>query len=225
MFSLIRGVLIAGTLAACPACFAQDIWRGVREQNAAPQRKAQASADQGDTYSNPTIGFSIRKPGEWHYVTAEQYLENVKRGDFNDPKFKEMVARYASTPFLSIAKHKVPYEGINPGINVKTREAGNLKGMVPEKIAELSVSGLSRIFKDFSVAEGPVPTKISGHPAGYMRVNFTYEAGGVSAPIASELWIIPRGDLIFMIGASTRQDEKSGTRSEVRSIINTIKIE
>jgi hypothetical protein len=223
MFSLIRGVLIAGTLAACPACFAQDIWRGVREQNAAPQRKAQASADQGDTYSNPTIGFSIRKPGEWHYVTAEQYLENVKRGDFNDPKFKEMVARYASTPFLSIAKHKVPYEGINPGINVKTREAGNLKGMVPEKIAELSVSGLPVHSGIFPLRKGWCRPIQAIPPA--VRVNFTYEAGGVSAPIASELWIVPRGDLIFMIGASTRQDEKSGTRSEVRSIINTIKIE
>jgi len=30
---------------------------------------------------------------------------------------------------------------------------------------------------------------------------------------------------VFIIGAGTRQDEKSGTRQEVRGIIDTIKID
>ena len=46
-----------------------------------------------DTYSNPTLGFSIRKPGTWHYLSAEQHRENLKRSDFADPKFKELVTR------------------------------------------------------------------------------------------------------------------------------------
>jgi hypothetical protein len=36
---------------------------------------------------------------------------------------------------------------------------------------------------------------------------------------------VPRGDLLFMIGVGTRQDEKSGTRKEARGIIDTIKID
>ena len=75
------------------------------------------------------------------------------------------------------------------------------------------------------MAEGPLAIKFSGHPAGYVRVNYTHEAGGVGWRTTSELWIVPRGDLLFIIGAGTRQDEKSGTRKEVRGIIDTIKVD
>jgi hypothetical protein len=37
-----------------------------------------------------------------------------------------------------------------------------------------------------------------------MRVNYTHEAGGVAWHTTSELWIVPRGDLLFIIGAGTR---------------------
>jgi hypothetical protein len=174
-----------------------------------------------ETYSNPTLGFSMRKPSSWHYLSAEQSRENLKRSDFSDPKFKEMLTRTARTPFIGIAKHKEPHNDLNPSIRVNAREAGNLKGMAPEKVAEVTASTLSRAFKDFSIVEGPVATTLSGHPAGY----YTLEAGGASWPAMSELWIVPRGDLVFIIGAGLRQDEKNGTRKEVRGIIETIKID
>jgi len=44
-------------------------------------------------------------------------------------------------------------------------------------------------------------------------------------PTASELWIVPRGDYFFLIGAGTRQDEKTGGRDEIRSILGTVRIE
>ena len=196
-----RTIAVVASLLISQACFAQD------------------------TYSNPTLGFSIRKPSSWHYLSAEQHRENLKRSDFTDPKFKELVTRYARTPFLAITKHKEPHDDLNPSLRVNAREAGNLKGLAPEKVVELTASAFSRMFKDYAVAEGPVATKVSGHSAGYMRVNYTHEAGGASWPTTSELWIVPRGDLVFIIGAGTRQDEKSGTRKEVRGIIETIKID
>jgi hypothetical protein len=201
MSNLVRRVLAAASLILSLPCFAQE------------------------TYSNPTLGFSVQKPSSWHYLTAEQHRENLKRSDFSDPKFKELLTRHARTPFLAITKHKEPYDDLNPSLRVNVREAGNLKGMAPEKVVELTASAFSRMFKDYAVAEGPVATKVSGHTAGYMRVNYTHEAGGRAWPTTSELWIVPRGDLLFIIGAGTRQDEKSGTRKEVREIIDTIKIE
>src|SRR5262245_19045565 len=186
MWNLLGGITITLSLVANSASLAQD------------------------TYANPTLGFSIRKPASWHYLTAEQHRDNLKRSDFNDPQFKELVTRYARTPFLAITKHKEPHDDLNPSIRVNAREAGNLKGMAPEKVAELMATGFARIFKDYAVAEGPVASTLSGHPAGYLRVNYTLEAGGGAYPTASELWIVPRGELVFIIGAGTRQDEKSG---------------
>ena len=44
---LIRNVAFVACLILSSACFAQE------------------------TYTNPTLGFSIRKPSSWHYLTAE----------------------------------------------------------------------------------------------------------------------------------------------------------
>ena len=198
----ILGVVVLGCVIVSPASFAQDI------------------------YSNATFGFSIRKPSAWLYLSAEEHQKNLKRSNFQDPKFKELVARYARAPFLAITKHPPPYADLSPSIQANTRVAGTLKGAPPEKMAELAASGMARIFKDFVVAEGPVATTLAGHPAGYVRVDFTHSTDdGRTMRASSEVWIVPRGDLLFMIAASTRQDEKSGTRKEVRSIIDTIKID
>jgi hypothetical protein len=201
MLKLMRYLLVAIALTLSSVCLAQD------------------------HYSNPTLGFSMRKPKSWHYLTAEQHRANLKRADFADPAFKDLVARYARTPFLAITKHKEPHDDLNPSVRVNAREAGTLKGVAPEKVVEVTASAFARMFKDYAVAEGPVATKISGHAAGYIRVNYTHEADGRKWPTTSELWIVPRGDLLFIIGAGTRQDEKSGTRKEVRSVIDTIKID
>jgi hypothetical protein len=178
-----------------------------------------------DTYSNQTLGFSITKPKSWHYVTAEQNKENLSRADFSDPKFKELVLQYARTPFFAITKYKEPHDDLNPSIKVNVREAGQLKSMPPEKIAELTSTSLARAFKDFALAEGPKAVTISGRPAGYFKANYTFEAGGSSWRTTSEMWIVPRGDLLFIIGAGLREDEKNGSSKELRSVVDTIKIQ
>jgi hypothetical protein len=67
---------------------------------------------------------------------------------------------------------------------------------------------------------------VSGLAGAYVRVHYTLQtAENASFPTASELWIVPRGDFFFMIGAGTRQDEKTGTRAEIASIIQSVKIE
>src|SRR5262245_14303569 len=107
----ILGVVVLGCVIVSPASLAQDI------------------------YSNATLGFSIRKPSAWLYVSAEQHQESLKRSNIQDPKFRELIARYAQTPFLAITKHPPPYDDLTPSIKANTREAGALKGAPPEKIA------------------------------------------------------------------------------------------
>jgi hypothetical protein len=149
----------------------------------------------------------------------------LKKSDFADPSFKALIAQYARTPFFAITKYKEPYDDINPSVKVNARELGTLKGAPPEKIAETAAAGLARMFKDYAVEEGPIATRVAGQPAGYIRVRYTMEAGGRQWPLMSEMWVVPRGELVFIIGAGIRQDEKTGTRQEVRRIIDTIKID
>jgi hypothetical protein len=69
----ILGVAVLGCVIGSPISFAQD------------------------TYSNAMLGFSIRKPSAWHYLSAEQHQGNLKRSNFEDPKFREYVALCADT--------------------------------------------------------------------------------------------------------------------------------
>jgi hypothetical protein len=69
---------------------------------------------------------------------------------------------------------------------------------------------------DHPQAEGPITGNV------LTTLGFS---GGISWPVMGEFWVVPRGDLLFVIGASTAQDEKSGSRKEVRGIIDTIKID
>jgi hypothetical protein len=177
-----------------------------------------------DQYSNTPFGFSARKPVDWHYLTAEQFQENVKARDFSDPKIKELVARHTQKPFFAVTKYKEPYPDLNPSVSVNVREAGDLKGVPPVQSLQAFSAAFARVFKDFSIAEGPLATKVSGHPAAYMRMNSTFEAAGQAWRATSEMWLVPRGDVLFLISASTREDQKNGTRKEVRGIIGTINI-
>ena len=83
-----------------------------------------------------------------------------------------------------------------------------------------------KLFRDFELVQAPIGIAVSGINSAYMRMNYTMEIpDGRSFPTTSELWIVPRGDYFFMIGAGTRQDEQNGTRGEIEAILETIDIE
>jgi hypothetical protein len=59
-----------------------------------------------------------------------------------------------------------------------------------------------------------------------MRINYSLQASdGRTFPTTSEMWIVPKGDYFFMIGAGTRQDEKTGSRKEIQQIVDSIKVQ
>ena len=56
-----------------------------------------------------------------------------------------------------------------------------------------------------------------------MRIHYSLIIpDGRKFPTSSELWIVPRGDYFFMIGAGTRQDERNGSREEIHEILSTV---
>lgn len=83
--------------------------------------------------------------------------------------------------------------------------------------------GLQRVFADATVAQAPVAVKVGGLDAAYLRLDYTLRAGGVDYPTTSELWVVPRGDFFFLIGAGSRQDETTGSRLEIGQIIQSIR--
>ena len=70
------------------------------------------------------------------------------------------------------------------------------------------------------MVQAPTDTTVSDLSAAYMRINYTLAIpDGRTFPTTSELWIVPRGNYFFMIGAGTRQDGKTGSREEISKIL------
>lgn len=183
-------------------------------------------AQPADVFRSPTAGFEIAKPSSWHYATAEQNRENLNAAKLTDQEFQAAMLKYATTPLVILTKFAEPYPDLNPSLKVNIRPLGQLKGRPPADVIRLILPQLERAFKDFQLVQPPTDVVVSGLNAAYARIHYTLQTSdGHSFPTASELWVIPRGEFFFMIGAGTRQDEKTGSREEISTIINSIKID
>ncbi len=84
-------------------------------------------------------------------------------------------------------------------------------------LIQMILPQFKKMFKDFIVVQAPIDVEVGGLKAAYSRFNYSLQIpDGREFPTSSELWIVPRGDYFFIIGAGTRQDEKTGSRDEIR---------
>lgn len=179
-----------------------------------------------EEFVNLTAGFRMEKPAEWTYVTASANTESLRALKLNDSSIHEAMLKYTTSPLIAIMKYSGSDDDISPSFKVQLKPYGHQKGKTPIEISNLALPQLKTIFKDFVVVQEPIETLVSGISSSYTRANYTMEtpAGG-SFQITSEFWIVPHGDYFFMIGAGTRQDERTGSREEIKKILNTVKIE
>ena len=183
-------------------------------------------ANDTDLFQSPTAGFQLTKPASWVFMTAAQNMENIKAMKLSDQEFHEAMQKYATAPLVAIARYPEPYDDVNPSFKVNIKPYGALKGKTPQELISLVVPQFQRTFRDFVLVQPPTDAVVSGLASAYARMNYTMELpDGRTFPTTSELWIVPRGDYFFMIGAGTRQDESTGKREEIRAILETVKIE
>jgi hypothetical protein len=179
-----------------------------------------------DLFKSVTAGFEVTKPAGWQFITADQNLDNLKRAELNDKDFQAAMLKYATAPLVAMMKYPEPFDDLNPSFKVNIKPFGQLKGTAPTKILGLLTPQFEKVFQDFVVVVPPTPKTVSGLEAGYMQVSYSMQSpDGRTFPTTSELWIVPRGDYFFMIGAGTRQDEKTGTRKEIQEILDTVRFD
>lgn len=184
-----------------------------------------AFAADADAYRNPTAGFALTKPAGWHYLSAAQNLDNIKRMKLSDEEFHAKMKQYASAPLVAMSKYQEPFDDVNPSFKVNLKPYGQLKGIPSTELIKLILPQFQKTFKDFALVQAPTEVQVAGIASAYARIDYTMELpDGRNFPTSSELWIVPRGDYFFMIGAGTRQDEKTGTRAEIKGILDTVKI-
>jgi hypothetical protein len=185
-----------------------------------------AYAHDAGLFRSEAAGFEVRKPQNWSFVTADQNLENLQRTRLNDEAFKTLAVRYISAPLVAMAKYREPFDDVNPSVKVNIRAAGQFRGQPATELLNALLPQFKRLYKDFVMVQAPMSTAVSGLPAAYMRANYSLQtADGRSFPATSELWLVPRGAYMFLIGAGTRQDERTGSRAEIAAILGSVRID
>lgn len=177
-------------------------------------------------FKSISVGFEITKPKEWSFVTAQENLDNLKRTKLSDDEFQQLMLKYATAPLVAMTKYPEPYDDLNPSLKVNIKPFGQLKGKDSKEVISLILPQLQKMFKDYQLVQSPIDVNVAGFKAAYVRINYSLQIqDGRIFPTTSELWIVPRGDYFFMIGAGTRQDEKTGSRKEIEQIMKSIKID
>ena len=185
-----------------------------------------AQAADADSFSHAGVGLRLSKPAEWTYVTAAQNADNLKALNLSDDDMRAALLKYANAAIVAMTKFPEPFSDLNASFRVSFRPLGNLKGKSPQEILGMVVPQLQKTMKDFVLVQAPTEVVVSGINSGYVRMNYTLEIrGGPTFPASSEMWVVPRGDYYFLIGAGTRQDEKTGSREEIQGILKTVNIE
>lgn len=177
-------------------------------------------------FKSISVGFEIMKPKEWSFVTAQENLDNLKRTKLSDDEFQGLMLKYATAPLVAMTKYPEPYDDLNPSLKVNIKPFGQLKGKDSKEVISLILPQFQKMFNDYQLVQSPIDVNVSGFKAAYVRINYLLQIqDGRIFPTTSELWIVPRGDYFFMIGAGTRQDEKTGSRKEIEQIMKSIKID
>jgi hypothetical protein len=183
-------------------------------------------AAETETFRNPCAGISITKPAEWYFMGIDKNYENLKKSKMKDEELKKMSLKMADVPMIVIKKYPEPYKNMNPTLKIDVKPTGDYKGIDPKKALSAMAGSMGDFFDGFKIIKGPTDTKIDGMSGAYIRFNTIMKMeDGQSYPTCSEIWLIPRGEHIFMFSANTRQDEKNCTRDEIRKLIDTIKID
>lgn len=184
-----------------------------------------AYAADPNQYDNPTVGLKITKPADWQFATVQQHMDNLNRVYANDKQMQEALTKYATAPLAVIYKYPEPYPDLNPSFKINIRPLGPFKGKDSKEIIRAILPSFEKMFKDYALL-GPVSdVTVSGLKGAYVRIGYTLEVpDGSSFPTVSELWIVPRGDFFFMMGAGIRKDEKTGSHAEIKKILDSVVI-
>jgi hypothetical protein len=172
---------------------------------------------------DPRAGIELSRPSGWHDATAAQVQANRERVRLPDRELERALQTRSALPVLVFMKYPEPHAGLNPSIQVTLRAA--LRG-APTDLLASSLDVMRRGFPDFRVVSPVQPATVGGLPGAAVIVTYTLAStGGNRFPVRSRLWLVPRGNLMFLIGMSGATDGEDVAEAEFRTALESIRID
>ena len=174
-------------------------------------------------FENKTVGLKLTKPTSWHFLTVKSHLTNLEQIKLKDKKLQQAMIQNSTLPLVIIAKYKEPYNQLNPTLKVIVRSLHGMDASKPVKMVNTILPTLKKSFMDFEIKTSPKPVEVGGQKAAYVHLHHKLNTKkGDTYLVSSEMWFIPKGNSVFMIGVGTEVGDKTDTRKDIQSIIESI---
>ncbi len=178
-----------------------------------------------NVYKDKIFGLSISKPASWEFITAEESRERISLNKLEDESIEKLVLLFGSRPIVSMIKSRrqIPLPSSQITVNPLYDDMSNSPTDILRRVSRMAPNA----FKNYSIINPPSEIEIDGHKAAYMKAHYTAQFWDENEkyPICYETWIILRQGYFFMISAVSSQSEDNKTRSEIASIIKSIKLQ
>jgi hypothetical protein len=177
-------------------------------------------------FESATAGFRVDKPAEWRFVSMEQVAKNRAGVRLKDEDLQKLIQQQASTPLVVMMKHQEPFNGLNPTFQVTLRPLPpSLATATPKQILELVIPALEKGFADFKLTAPVHEFTFSGHPAAESIATYKVRSQeGGEFPTKGRMIIVPRGQLMFLIGASAPPEGPDSSEAEFEAILKSVVI-
>jgi len=189
-----------------------------------PASKSAASVE-ANRFVSETLGFSIARPEGWHFETAQlAERDHTKNGQ---ETFGALQRKYEHEPFVTLLKYEQASSKLNPSVKVTLRPLAELQDKPPKQIASMVASGMKQTIPTFALLEPVRETELSGRRAGFLHAHFKAEdrASGITHHVRSRMWLVPRGDRLFIIGMSAPAEGEDTCEAEFAAIAASIEID
>lgn len=185
---------------------------------------APAFAQARERVTAPVGGISIEKPSGWFGVPPAEAFANLRKVEFDSPAFQEQMQRTASEPLIVFTRYPTTHPGLIPTIKVNYRRIPENRKIGAVGVLNAVVGAMRQGFGDLAVLDAPAETKVGGWPAAHMRVSYTMTVEGDSLAAISELWLIPRGDYVLVLGVAYSPDEAALVHDDILGAIGSVQI-
>ncbi len=212
-------VLSALALAACKSVDHTETPAGV----GAPAPGAEVGSGDEDVFALSAVGFSIRKPSSWHFISETENWEVLDQVQLTDEQIAEHVRESSADALVLIAKYQDPGDGADPAVKVTLNTSDQLDGMSPETVANLLSEGMAHLLENFQISDAVTSTELDGHPAAHYAGTYNdKDASGAPLSKFSEQWIVQHGDYVFTLAGSWPTEGEDASREEYQAIIESM---
>lgn len=172
-----------------------------------------AVATDPNTFICKEAGLSITKPPQWSFQTRA--TDRDVRGGISE----------ALVTIVEVVKDKALSDDLSPTVIISLIDREAIAFTVPRSLFKFCISHLEEEFGSTTVKEGPTDVTFAGLKGLYARISATAVAGFEEpTPVCFEAWLLTSSKHFYFIDAVCREDERTGSRKELRQIVETIKI-